>query len=245
MNKAVMKEQISPRRLARIAGVFYLFEFVAGVLAAVFIPGLVGGDAATLAINIQAHQTSFWVGFAFFLLVIMDYIVVAALFYELFKVVNRRLALLATFFILVALAVQSVAGVFLLAPLVLLGGGQHVSALTGGQLQSLSYTFVKLYGQCFNIALSINAWFCILIGYLIFKSTFVPKVGGVLFAFAGLGLLTFLYPPLASSLIPYNLAVDALGELALTLWLIVMGVNAERWKEQASQGFVAQASLRT
>ena len=60
------KEQISPRRLARIAGVVYLFEFVAGVLSAVFIPGIVGGDAATLGTKIQAHQTSFWVGFAFF-----------------------------------------------------------------------------------------------------------------------------------------------------------------------------------
>ena len=62
----------------------------------------------------------------------------------------------------------------------------------------------------------------------------MPKVAGVLFALAGVGLLTFLYPPLASSLIPYNLAVDAIGELALTLWLIVMGVNFERWKERAS-----------
>jgi hypothetical protein len=175
------------------------------------------------------------VGFAFFLLVIMAYIVVAALFYQLFQVVNRSLALLATFFILVALAVQSVAGVFLLAPLVLLGGGQHVSAFTGAQLQSPLYTFVKLYAQCFNIDLAINAWFCILIGYLIFKSTFVPKVLGVLFALAGVALLTFLYMPLASSLIPYNLAVDALGELALTLWLLVKGVNAERWQEQASR----------
>jgi hypothetical protein len=182
----------SPQHLARIAGSVYLFEFIAGILAAVFIPGLVGGDAATLATNIQAHQTSFWMGFAFFLLVIMDHIVVAALFYDLFQVVNRSPALLATFFILVALAVQSVAGVFLLAPLVLLGGGQHVSAFMVGQLQVYLYTFVKLYGQCFNIALAINAWFCILIGYLIFKSTFVPKVVGVLFALAGVALLTFL-----------------------------------------------------
>jgi hypothetical protein len=65
--------QASPRTQARIAGVIYLFEFVAGVLSGVFIPGIVGGDAATLATNIQAHQTSFWVGFAFFLLVIVDY----------------------------------------------------------------------------------------------------------------------------------------------------------------------------
>jgi hypothetical protein len=62
----------------------------------------------------------------------------------------------------------------------------------------------------------------------------VPKVVGVLFAFAGVGLLTFLYTPLASGLIPDNLAVDALGELALTLWLIVMGVNVQRWKEKAT-----------
>ena len=242
MNKNVTKERISPRSLARIAGVFYLFTFVAGILSGVFIPGIVSGDAATLATNIQAHQTTFWVGFAFFLLVIMAYIVVVALFYELIKVVNRSLALLATCFILVALAVQSVAGVFILAPLVLLGGGQHVSAFTGGQLQALLYTFVSLYGRCFGIDLSINAWFCILIGYLIFKSTFLPKVVGVLFAFAGLGLLTFLYPPLANALSPYNLAVDALGELSLTLWLIVMGVNSQRWKEQAG---AAWASLRT
>jgi len=235
--KTARTEQIagaSPQHLARIAGGFYLFEFVAGLLAAVFIPGLVSGDAATLAANIQTHQASFWVGFAFFLLVIMAYIVVVALFYQLFQVVNRSLALLATFFILVALAVQAVAGVFLLAPLVLLGGGQHVSAFAGAQLQALLYTCVKLYGQCFHIALAINAWFCLLYGYLLFKSTFVPKVLGVLFALAGVALLTFLYMPLASSLIPYNLAVDALGELALTLWLLVKGVNAARWKEQAS-----------
>jgi uncharacterized protein DUF4386 len=76
--------------------------------------------------------------------------------------------------------------------------------------------------------------YCLLIGYLIFRSTFLPRILGALMAFGGLGWLTFLWPPLASYLSPYNLAPGMLGEGVLTLWLLVMGVNAERWKEQAS-----------
>jgi len=77
-------------------------------------------------------------------------------------------------------------------------------------------------------------FYCILIGYLIFRSTFLPRILGALMAFGGLGWLTFLAPPLANHLFPYNLAPGILGEGALTLWLLVMGVNVQRWREQAS-----------
>jgi hypothetical protein len=77
-------------------------------------------------------------------------------------------------------------------------------------------------------------FYCLLIGYLIFKSTFLPRALGVLMAFGGLGWLTFLSPPLAHYLYPYNLAPGLLGEGSLTLWLLAIGVNVERWKEQAS-----------
>jgi len=76
--------------------------------------------------------------------------------------------------------------------------------------------------------------YCLLIGYLIFRSNFLPRILGVLMAIGGLGWLTFLSPPLANRLSPYNMAPGILGEGALTLWLLVVGVNAERWKEQAS-----------
>lgn len=79
-------------------------------------------------------------------------------------------------------------------------------------------------------------FYCLLIGYLIFRSTFLPRILGALMAFAGMGWLTFLSPALAKYLFPYNLAPGILGEGALTLWLLVMGVNAEQWKEQASAG---------
>ena len=76
-------------------------------------------------------------------------------------------------------------------------------------------------------------FYCLLIGYLIFHSTFLPRILGVLMAFAGLGWLTFLWPPLANYLSPYNFFPGIIGEGALTLWLIVMSVNEQRWKEQA------------
>jgi hypothetical protein len=75
--------------------------------------------------------------------------------------------------------------------------------------------------------------YCLLIGYLIWRSTFVPRILGVLMAFGGLGWLTFLSPALAHYLSPYNAAPGMLGEGALTLWLLMKGVNEQRWKEQA------------
>jgi hypothetical protein len=72
----------------------------------------------------------------------------------------------------------------------------------------------------------------LLIGYLIFRSTFLPRILGALMAVAGLGWLTFLSPPLANHLSPYNLASGILGQGLVMLWLLVMGVNVERWRQQ-------------
>src|SRR5580692_3060158 len=75
--------------------------------------------------------------------------------------------------------------------------------------------------------------YCILLGYLIFRSTFLPRVLGVLMALAGLGWLVFL-SPLANYLSTYLKAIGFCAELSLMLWLIIKGVNVQRWKEQAS-----------
>jgi hypothetical protein len=83
-------------------------------------------------------------------------------------------------------------------------------------------------------ALVFFGFYCLLIGYLILKSTFLPRILGVLMAFAGLGWLTFAWPRFASYLSPYNMLPGMIGEGALTLWLLVVGVNVERWREQAS-----------
>jgi hypothetical protein len=101
------------------------------------------------------------------------------------------------------------------------------------QLRALASLFLDLYGLAVSICFVFFGVYCLLIGYLIFKSSFLPRILGVLMAFAGLGWLTFLIPPLADYLSPYNLVLGFLAELALMLWLLVMGVDVQRWKEQA------------
>ena len=88
--------------------------------------------------------------------------------------------------------------------------------------------------RSYGIGLVFFGCYCLLIGYLVFRSTFLPRALGVLMVFAGLGWLIFLWPPLANSLFPYVLAPGMLGEGALTLWLLAMGVNEHRWKERES-----------
>jgi Domain of unknown function (DUF4386) len=85
-------------------------------------------------------------------------------------------------------------------------------------------------------------FYCLLIGYLIFRSTFLPQILGALMAFGGLGWLTFVSARLANYLSPYNFVPGMLGEGALTLWLLVMGLDVPRWEERAR---VAAASART
>jgi hypothetical protein len=101
-------------------------------------------------------------------------------------------------------------------------------------LAGLTFEALRWNPRGVDIALVFHGLYCLLIGYLIFRSTFLPRILGALMAFAGLGWLTFLSSPLVNHLSPYNLASGLLGEASLMLWLLVMGVNVERWKEQAS-----------
>jgi hypothetical protein len=98
-----------------------------------------------------------------------------------------------------------------------------------------------LRAQASNIGIVFFGFYCLLIGYLIFRSTFLPRILGVLMALAGLGWLTFLSPPLANYLSPYNLAPGLLGEGSLTLWLPVAGVNTAKWSELANARRVSRA----
>jgi hypothetical protein len=147
--------------------------------------------------------------------------------------------LLAAFFSLVGCVIGAIIGVFQLAPVVVLSGQQYLSVFKMEQLQALALMFLKLRAQGFNICLVFFGFYCLLIGYLIFRSTFLPRIVGVLMAIAGLcyaanSFATFLAPAFAARLVPYILAPGLLGEGSLTLWLLVKGVNIQRWKEQAS-----------
>jgi Domain of unknown function (DUF4386) len=225
----------SPSPRARITGVVYLLYFLTAVFGEFFGRGLVvSGDAAATANNILAHQPLFRLGLATGLIATACYIAVTALFYDLFKHVNRSLSLLAAFFSLVGCAILAFASLFRIGPLVVLEGGQYLSAFKVEQLRALAFLFLELYGQAVNICFVFFGVYCLLIGYLIFKSAFLPRILGVLMAFAGLGWLTFLSPPLANYLSPYIQVLGVFAEGSLMLWLLVMGVNVAKWEEKAS-----------
>jgi hypothetical protein len=238
MNTSVMMErtaELSPRPSARITGVVYLLYFLTAVSSELFLKGIVvDGDATATANNILAHQSLFRSGLATGLIATAFYIAVTALFYGLFRPVNRSLSLLAAFFSFVGCSILALGSVFQLAPLVLLGGSQYLNVFKVEQLRALALMFLELNTEAGNICVVFFGVYCLLIGYLIFKSAFLPRILGWLMAFAGLGWLTFLSPALANHLSPYNLVFGFLAELLLMLWLLVRGVKVQRWREQAS-----------
>ena len=239
-NKTTDMKQMTktlPKASGRIAGAFYLAIFVAGVIYSSLIPNTVlpnNNDAATIN-HIVLHQTAFWAGYPFLLLVVAFRLIVMLLFYELFKPVNKSISLLAVYFNIAVTTVQAAMCIFLLTPLILLGGEHYLTAFTPDQLYALALVAMKLYHFCYTIALAFFGCYDLLIGYLAFKSTFIPRPIGVLMGITGLGWLTFFIPPIAAYLLPYNSIAGAIGEGSMILWLLVMGVNSQRWNEQASK----------
>lgn len=224
----------SRRPAARITGMVYLLYFLTVMSAAFFMKGLVvPGDAATTAKNILAHESLFRAGFAINLIATALYIAVTVLLYELFKPVNRSLALVAAFSSLTGCTIQAFGYVSYLAPFVFLRDAQNLSAFDVQQLQAMVLMLLKVRSLAEQIGLVFFGCFDLLIGYLILRSLFLPRILGVAMVLAGLGWMIFLWPPLASSLSNYILPVGFVAELLLLLWLLVKGVNVQRWQEQA------------
>jgi hypothetical protein len=218
------------RRLARIAGVWYLMDFAFGPALYAIRKFVVTSDAAATATNIAAHHTAFQLGFAGNLIAIVTYVAVTALFYQLFKPVNKTVSLVAAFMGLMGCAVLAVGCVFYVAALPAPARLQQSPALV--------LMFIKLYAQSFNTSFVFFAFYLVLIGYLVFRSLFMPRILGVLLMAGGLGWLTSLWPPLSAVIAPYVM-IFGLGEGALIVWLLVKGVDSEKWNAQAAASRLA------
>ena len=219
-----------------MAGVFYLLTILTRMFVEIFVRNrlVVSDDAAATATNIMAPRAVIPAGLRSRHRRVRELYRFDGLLYELFKPVNRSLSLVAAFFGLVACVVQAISSLFHIAPLVLLEGAPYLSTFTVEQLQALALVFLRLRAAAYhNIGLVFFGLYCLLVGILILRSTFLPRILGVLMVLAGLSYVLFLSPPLARSLQPYILVFPAVGQISLSLWLLVMGVNVQRWKEQA------------
>jgi hypothetical protein len=143
---------------------------------------------------------------------------VALMLYDLLKPVSKKLSLLAASFRLMFVTIMAVNSLSYFGLLNLFKGADSAVAFNTG----------------YGIALLPFGVHCLLVGYLILKSTFLPRILGVLVVLAGLGYLIFLWPPLGRDLFfPYIVLPGVVGEGSLTLWLLFIGVNTHRWTEQA------------
>jgi uncharacterized protein DUF4386 len=155
------------------------------------------------------------------------------------KPVNKILALLAMLFNLVQTSVLVANKLTLMMPLFLLGNGDYLKAFEPQQLYTLTYLSLRVHGNGFGFGLIYFGFECLVIGYLIIRSGFLPKVIGILMQITGMCYLVnsfslILSPSFANMLYPYILIPAFIGELSLCLWLLVKGVNVQKWKEKAT-----------
>ncbi len=232
VNRTVESHRVPP---ARSAGVFYVLTIVFGIGGFMLERGIVvSNDAAATATNILSQPALFRLSFVANLLGTVCYIAVTALFYELFKPVNRSTSLVAAFISLVGCAMGAVSCALHLVPAALLNGPSYASAFPPEQLHALALLFVKASGLAYATGMILFGFYCVLIGYLTFRSTFLPRIVGALFALAGVGWLTFLSPSLGALLSPVTMLTGLIGEGSLGLWLLIKGVDAQRWREMDS-----------
>jgi hypothetical protein len=228
--------RLSPRSQARLAGVFEALEGTGSAAGQVVILGrlVVQGNAAATAHNILANESLFRLGFLVSIAGVGFHLAWSLLMYQLLKPVNRTVASLAVFAVIICSAMQALTSLLYLAPLLVLQGGQSVSGFSTEQAQALAFVFLKLNTAAFQLDLVFFGFWCILTGYLMWRSTFLPRLLGAMLALDGLGWTLYLWPPLATFLFPAIAVVSGLAEAPLQLWLIVFGVNSKRWNEQAT-----------
>jgi hypothetical protein len=225
----------SPQVYARVGGWLYLFIIVAGILAELLVKDkvIVSGDATATATNIEASELSFRISVAVEQVWLACAVAVAMVLYVLLKPVNKNLALLATFFNLVSIAVQALASMSLYAALFPLGDVAYLRSFQPGQLHTLAYLCLKFYDYGYASCLVFFGCSLFFYGFLIVRSGFFPKTIGVLLIIASFSYLVnsftlFIVPAFANAIFPI-LVLAFIGEASLCVWLIVKGVDVEKW----------------
>ncbi len=222
----------SPRLLARLAGLFFLLTIVGGIIAQGFISErLINfGDAAATANNILANKGVFQIGFTIYLIEMACQLITGVLFYRLLRPVNRTLALLMLSFEVTGIGIKTFARVFYITPLWVLDGTGALDGLDAGQLQSISLVLLKANDFGAATALAFFGFSTLLMGYLIFRSTYLPRWLGVIGMIAGAGWLTFIYPPLGYRVFMFAALIGLVGAAAKIFWLLVFGVDEKKFR---------------
>lgn len=245
--------ETSPQVLSRIGGVLYLIIITGGIFGEAFFRNrlIILGDAKATAANIRSLEPLWRFGTALEFFMLICTTALALILFVLLRRVSRDLALLAVFFNLVSIALEAANELQLLTALLPLGDAGYFRAFGPEQLYAMTSLSIQSYGYGFGVSLIFFGCECLVLGYLIFKSSFLPKAVGGLMQVAGLCYLTnsfalLVAPNFASQIFPAILVPAFVGEASLCLWLLVKGVNVGKWKAQANHaGQTNQAAQAT
>ncbi len=234
--------ETSPLIYARLAGLLLLIVAVISPFSLIYVPStlIVPGDATATADNIRASASLFHLGIVSDSLIFLAEIVLSVLLYVLLRPVSRTLALVAAF---ARLAMGVIMGINLLPyfiALLLLSGAGDLTGFEPAQSDALALLFLNAHQEAVYIWQLFFGFHLAVLGYLIFKSGYFPRILGVLMVVAALGYLSDAYGnilvPNYAETFGWIVGVGAIiGELPFFLWLLIKGVNVQRYNERAQQ----------
>ena len=229
------KEKMNPNKTARVAGFLYLIIFCLGIFAELFVRQrlIVPGDAATTVNSIMASESLFRLSLVSDLIRHTFLILLPLVLYKLLKPVNKNIALLMVIFALVSMPIAMLNMLNHFAALLLLSGADYLTAFEADQSHAQVMFFLDLYEYGVFIPQFLSLWLLPL-GYLVFKSGFLPRILGILlmigcFCYLTDVVLFFLFPNSDATLSLFAF----IGELLFALWLLIKGVNVEEWEKRA------------
>ena len=230
------QEKMNPKKTARVAGLLYLLIAIFGIFSMLYGPEslIVIGDAGATAKNIEAYKTMYRFAFMGDLLGQVIFIFLVLLLYKLLKSVNKKQAVLMVVLVLVGVPIALLNDINQIAALMIASGVGNLGVFMVDQLQAHVMLFLDLYQVGLHIAFIFWGLWLFPLSYLVFKSGFLPRILGILLIIAGIGYLFeffifFLLPDLEITIRMFTFW----GEVLLALWLLIMGVNVEKWEELA------------
>ena len=225
----------APQAIARTAGALYLAVVVLSIYALNVVSGVtIRGDAAATASNLARDAAQFRLAVAANVVATLCYIGVVGLLNELMRPVDAGLSRLAVLFGLAGCVIGAMVAALQMAAPALIGAAAAVSSENAQAIRVLMISA----GRANSVALTLFGCYCLLLGWLVLRSGFIPKVFGALLMLSGISwlggnLALILMPELAGRQI-WIVGLAGLGEILFTLWLVVKGVDVRRWKECAN-----------
>ena len=232
----------SIKKNARITGLLYLLLAITGMFSLMYVPSkiVVYNNVAATADNIRNSELLFRLGIVSNLICHVLFILLALSLYQLFKGINRAQARLMVILVLVSVPISFLNEINHIATLILLSGADFLTVFKPEQLNALVMVFLNLFDHGNFIAGIFWGLWLLPFGYLVYRSGFLPRIIGVLLIISCFSYLveslTFLLIPQHYGVISkFTMVPSALGEFAIMFWLLIIGVNVEKWEKRATE----------